>query len=231
MVKKIIMANIIGFLLHYFLIGPFMGLTKFTFTFGLIPQFTIDKGWIWQIATYMFLHGGFFHLLFNMFALFIFGSQLETKLGSKRFLALYLIAGIGGATMHMLLFYNSFIPVIGASGAVMGLLVGYAYFFPHTKLLLMGIIPVTAWKLALFYAIFELLSSSSQSSGNIAYSVHLGGLATSFIVLQLFYKKYKINFNTNKRPRPRPSKPKKKQTKSNDSKIIELEKDQNGWWK
>ncbi len=229
MVKKIIIANIFGFILHYLLLGPFMGLTKFSFTFGLIPQLTINQGWIWQLFTYMFLHGGLLHLAFNMFALFIFGTQLETKMGSQKFLALYLIAGIGGAVMHMLLFYNSPVPVIGASGAVMGMIIGFAYFFPNTKLLIMGIIPVKAWKLALFYAIFELLSTSSQPTGAVAYSVHLGGIVSSFLVLQLFYKKYKFNFANKQKGNVKP--PKRKQKKSNDSKIIELERDQNGWWK
>ncbi|RYF95352.1 MAG: rhomboid family intramembrane serine protease, partial [Chitinophagaceae bacterium] len=150
-----------------------------------------------QLVTYMFLHGGFAHLLFNMFALWVFGSALENYWGSKRFLIYYTICGIGAGLLHLGVLYFEMEPImaqfnslppeaqkewlyrpdfkvnvatVGASGSVFGCLAGYGYLFPNTILLIYGIIPVKAKWLVIFYGAAELFMGVANSAGdNVAH--------------------------------------------------------------
>ena len=106
--------------------------------FSLFPLLIKEMGWVWQFFTYLFLHGGIFHLFFNMYALLLFGRPLEERWGGKEFLAFYLATGIGAGivTFFWHLFSNPFIPTIGASGAIFGLVLAFGLEFPETVLLL-----------------------------------------------------------------------------------------------
>jgi len=137
----------------------------------------------WTLVTYMFLHAGLGHIFFNMLGLFFFGPRLEDRLGSKGFVWLYFLSGLGGAVFS--LFFARESPVVGASGAVYGVLLGFAMFWPRERIYIWGILPVEAWLLATLMVFASLYSGISPSAGsNTAHFAHLGGLAFAFAFLK-----------------------------------------------
>lgn len=139
----------------------------------------------WTLVTYMFVHGGFMHLFMNMLALFFFGPPLERKWGSRFFLRFYVATGLGGAAFSVLL-YSLTGPTImvGASGAIFGLLVAFALNWPDAKIFLYFVFPVPAkWFVAALGA-FTLLSTVQGSADGVAHWAHLGGLVTGFVYLR-----------------------------------------------
>jgi len=145
----------------------------------------------YQIATHMFAHGSVMHILFNMFGLWMFGKILENYWDSKRFLLFYFICGIGAAVVHLAISYitNSNAEVIGASGAVMGIVAAFAYLFPNTPLYIYFIpIPVKAkWVVGALLA-YDLYSGLTNSGDNVAHFAHLGGALTGFILVLIWNK-------------------------------------------
>lgn len=138
---------------------------------------------IWQLLTHMFMHGGFMHLLFNMFGLWMFGRYLEEAWGPKRFLEFYLLCGLFAGAAHLLLSDGGSYAV-GASGAIMGVFVAFAYLYPNVPLFLMFIpIPVKAkWAIPGLMAI-DVFGQIAQVPGdNIAHWAHLGGALAGFII-------------------------------------------------
>jgi membrane associated rhomboid family serine protease len=133
----------------------------------------------WTIVTYMFVHGGFGHIFFNMLALYFFGPPVEERMGSSRFLTLYLISGIVGALLSMVLGN----PILGASGAVMGVSLAFARFWPRQQLLIWGVIPIEARWLVLIYAAIDILGVGGYGPRGIANLAHLGGLAGALLYL------------------------------------------------
>jgi membrane associated rhomboid family serine protease len=175
----------------------------------------------WQVITHMFMHAGLGHLFFNMFPLFMFGSQLERVWGAKRFLNYYLACGLGAFFLHEIVvgygFYatygtwfprveeiypnlgysasmaqarNMFIPVVGASGAVFGLLLGFGMLFPNTRLrLLFPPVPIKARYFVLGYGALELMLALDNNPGdNVAHFAHLGGMIFGYILLKKWQK-------------------------------------------
>ena len=154
----------------------------------------------YQIATHMFAHssygaGGsieFFHILVNMFMLYMFGRILENVWGAKRFLFFYLACGIGAAVAHlgMQYFMGGGAPAVGASGAVMGVFVAFAYLFPNTEMMIIPIpIPIKAKWLAIAYIAFDMFGGFGKIAGdNIAHFAHLGGAITGFIIVLIWNK-------------------------------------------
>ena len=141
----------------------------------------------YQLVTHMFAHGGFFHILFNMYALWIFGSVLERTWGPKRFLIFYFICGLAAGITEMFLVPIGF--AVGASGAVMGLLAGFAYTFPNVQFYILPIpFPIKAKYLAALYAFFDLFVQFSGYGGNVAHFAHLGGLVMGFILVIIWKK-------------------------------------------
>lgn len=173
----------------------------------------------WQFLTYMFLHdpGGFTHILFNMFALWMFGSTLERLWGSRRFLIFYLICGLGAAMVQMVAMwfdvnqaYNAYTlgkasqddvmravfgSVVGASGAIMGIFAAFAYTFPNTELLIIPIpVPIKAkWAMAGMIALDLFGGFSNQNSG-VAHFAHVGGALIGLILLIIWNKKDRRGF-------------------------------------
>ncbi|MBM3442330.1 MAG: rhomboid family intramembrane serine protease [Bacteroidetes bacterium] len=174
----------------------------------------------WQVLTYMFLHApdDFFHLLFNMFALWMFGSTLENLWGPNRFLIFYLLCGLGAALVHMgALWYDveavrrlwtegaindpsSFYailnrPTMGASGAVMGIFAAFAYTFPNSQLFILPIpFPVKAkWALA-GLVVFDLIGGFSSSPSGVAHFAHVGGAVIGIILVLLWNRKSRSTF-------------------------------------
>lgn len=142
----------------------------------------------WTLVTYMFLHAGFSHMFFNMIGLFFFGPRLEHRLGGKRFLKFYLISGFGGAVFSFL--FSPGAPVVGASAAVYGVLIGFAKYWPREKIYIWGILPVEARWLVCALVVVSLYSGISGSGGGVAHFAHLGGLAIGYGLLywQDWYK-------------------------------------------
>ena len=150
----------------------------------------------YQIFTAMFLHSPhfemIFHILFNMFALFMFGRVLENVWGGKRFLFFYLACGIGASAAHLLMQYlmGTFSYAVGASGAVMGILVAFAYLFPNTELMLIPIpFPIKAKWLVLGYILLDLFGGFGQiQNDKTAHFAHLGGALVGFIIVFIWNK-------------------------------------------
>jgi membrane associated rhomboid family serine protease len=168
MVNRIILANVIVFFLEYMLPAGFIDL------FALTPRDVVQKFYLWQPVSYMFLHSGFMHIFFNMLMTWFFGSTLESVWGGQRFLKYYIICGLGGAAASMLLTYNT--SVIGASGAVFGLYLAYAVMFPDNYVYIYFLFPIKAKYLVTILAVAQLAQGISGPSG-IAYFAHLGGMA------------------------------------------------------
>lgn len=145
----------------------------------------------WQFITYMFLHANFSHLLFNMLALWMFGTVIEQTLGSKRFLYFYLVCGIGAGliqTIVLSLTYPSdqtFIQTVGASGSVFGLLFAFGYLYPNMKIYFYFLIPIAAKYFVALYALLELyLGLKANEGDNVAHFAHLGGMLFAFALLK-----------------------------------------------
>jgi membrane associated rhomboid family serine protease len=139
----------------------------------------------WGVLTYMFVHAGFWHLAINMLVLFFFGTPLERRWGSREFLRFYLVAGLGGAVLSAV-----FMPatVVGASGAVYGLMLAFAMNWPDAPIHIYGIFPVKAKWLVGFLFVVSLLEGVSGSSGGIAHFAHLGGIIAAFLYLKMDWR-------------------------------------------
>jgi membrane associated rhomboid family serine protease len=181
-VKWIIIANIVMFVasLIYRPIVDYLGLT---------PQLVVQKGWIWQLATYMFLHGGPVHILFNMLGVWMFGTELERLWGTKFFARFYAITGIGAGltvvAVGMLPFaatYSTYVSTtIGASGALYGLLMAFAMYYPDRPILMFLLFPVPA---KYFVMILGALAFLAGPGGEISNAAHLGGLVFGYFYLR-----------------------------------------------
>jgi len=136
----------------------------------------------WTIVTYMFLHGGFGHIFFNMFALFFFGPRLEARMGSRRFLGLYLASGVMGG---LLSFTSPAIGVIGASGAVYGVMFAFAYFWPREVVHIWGVLPIEVRWLVLGLTALSVISGFGGAGDGIAHFAHLGGFLGAWIYLKV----------------------------------------------
>jgi membrane associated rhomboid family serine protease len=146
----------------------------------------------YQLVTYMFAHGGFLHILFNMYALWIFGSVLERLWGAKKFLIFYLACGLGAGLTQMFIVGGS---AIGASGAIMGLLAAFAYTFPNTQFYILPFpFPIKAKYLAAIYAAIDLFSGFSGSDDHVAHFAHLGGLVVGLLLVIIWNKTDKKTF-------------------------------------
>lgn len=154
----------------------------------------------WQLVTYMFLHGGFFHLLLNMLALWMFGAELENTWGQKRFLTYYMLCGVGAGLCNLLIapLFTTVGPTVGASGAIYGILVAFGYLFPNRNIYIYGLIPVKAKYLVILYMLIELFSVAGGSNSGIAHMAHLGGGVIGLIYLLIFYKGSPMKFFDNK---------------------------------
>lgn len=134
---------------------------------------------VWQLLTYGFLHGGLLHLAFNMFALYMFGSAIEQVVGQRRYLNYYLVCIVAAAIAQLLVtrLLGGLYPTVGASGGVFGLLLAYAVFFPHNKvMLLIPPIPIPSRVFVVIYAAIELYLGVTGSQAGVAHFAHLGGL-------------------------------------------------------
>ncbi len=163
-----------------------------TYLLGLVPAMVNSHFTVWQFVTYMFLHGGFWHIAFNMFALWMFGMELENSWGTRDFVKFYFACGIGGGilvwltSMVGLSAYS--VPTIGASGAIFGLLVAYGLMWPDRIILLFGIIPMKALPFVVIFAALNLFQGLTGTGGGTAVFAHVGGALTGFIYLKYWWR-------------------------------------------
>lgn len=149
---------------------------------AFVPALVLQRPW--TLVTYMFLHGGLGHIFFNMLALFFFGPRLEARLGGRQFLILYVVSGITGALLSLA--FNPWAAVIGASGAVFGVLLGFARYWPRDQILIWGVFPVEArWMVAGMTAL-ALFGGFTGAQGGIAHFAHLGGFLGGYLSLRYF---------------------------------------------
>lgn len=156
--------------------------------FGLHPILIIKKLYIWQFFSYMFLHGDFIHILLNMFILWMVGCEVERYWGEKEFLKYYFICGVGAGFFHLIFNLSSPIPVVGASGAIYGVLIAFAMLFPERLIILFPFpIPIKTKYLAIIFATIELIFGFFGQSG-VAHFAHLGGMIVGFIFLKFGWR-------------------------------------------
>jgi len=181
--KALIGANVVMFLITSFA----QGVVRYL---GLVPTDVLHQFWVWQLATYMFLHGGIFHILFNMLALWMFGAELERIWGTRYFLKFYFVTGIGAGLLTVVF---STLPfsfaqqvqhsiIIGASGAIYGLLLAYALYFPDRPILMIVFWVPARICVAILGAI--ALFSSLSEVGGVSNATHLGGLLVAYLFLK-----------------------------------------------
>jgi membrane associated rhomboid family serine protease len=169
-VQRLLIANVLMFFVQ--MMSP--GVTSLLM---FVPSEVLVHPW--TIITYMFLHGGFGHIFFNMLALYFFGPPVEQRMGGNRFITLYLVSGIVGALFSIVLG----IPVIGASGAVMGVSLAFARFWPRQQVLIWGVLPIEARWLVIIYAAIDVLGFAGYGTRGIANLAHLGGFAGALLYL------------------------------------------------
>jgi membrane associated rhomboid family serine protease len=155
--------------------------------FAFVPAALLQRPW--TAVTYMFLHGGFMHILFNMWIFYLFGRRLELRLGARQFLTLYFIGGISGAVLSSILglalgVVPIYIPIIGASGAVFGIELAYAMYWPRDKIWIWGVLPVEVRWLVIFLTGLSLFAGFSGARDGVAHFAHLGGFAGAFLYLK-----------------------------------------------
>jgi membrane associated rhomboid family serine protease len=159
-------------------------------TFALIPAL-VRTGSLWQLFTYMFLHWDMQHIFFNMLGLFFFGVQIERYMGSREFLLFYFVCGFAAGVFSFAAYMVSgtyWIVLIGASGAIYGVLLAFAAFFPRAEIYVFGIIPVRAPILVLLYAGIEIFSQVAGRGGSAAHLTHLAGFAAAYVYLLVRYR-------------------------------------------
>lgn len=173
----IIIANVLFFLINSLSPGSrvFMAMN---------PLYVTQKGYIWQVVTYMFSHASISHILFNMLGLFFFGIQVERRMGSTEFLLFYFISGIGAGIFSLIIYLLSgsyMVWLLGASGAVFAVLLAFATFFPEARIFIFGIFPVKAPYLVMGYAAIELFSQMTNVSSAVAHLTHLAGFGFALL--------------------------------------------------
>ena len=186
-VKNLLIINVLVFILQNVLDKRIY----FTQLIGLWP-INSSMFQLWQVVTHMFAHGGMFHIFFNMFALWMFGRILENLWGGKKFLIFYMLCGLGAAAIHLGVQYftGTFSMAVGASGAVYGLLVAFAFLFPNTPLYLMFIpIPIKAKWAITGILVLDIVFGFSSANTGIAHAAHVGGAITGFIIVWYWKKK------------------------------------------
>lgn len=153
------------------------------YALAMIPVYVLH-GWVWQLFTYMFVHGGLTHLLVNMIGLFFFGTQVERELGSREFLLYYLLTGFLAGLFSFVAYAAAGamqVPLVGASGAIFALLLAFAVLNPNADIYLWGILPIRAPILVMGYAAVELVSQLAGLQSSVAHLTHLAGFGFGWV--------------------------------------------------
>lgn len=171
-VLRLLIANVAVFLVTYSLPGVANLLAFY-------PPAVLVRPW--TPFTYMFVHAGIWHILFNMLILYFFGPRVEARVGSRDFIILYVVAGLSGALFS---FLTPGAAVVGASGAILGVMYGFAHYWPQERIYIWGILPIPAWGMVVGMAVISI-GLGVRGGGSVAHFAHLGGLAGGWGFLKL----------------------------------------------
>lgn len=203
--KNLVAINILMFIAT--LVNENFMVTNFAMFYPASPFFKP-----WQILTHMFMHGGFWHIFFNMYSLLMFGSILERSLGPKKYLIFYFVTGLGAVALHtgvewlqarvfiangIAQAYQQLLvtPTLGASGAIYGVLIGFAMLYPQARLtLIFPPIPITAKWLVIIFAAIELFSGINGIQESVAHFAHLGGMLFGWLLIRWWRKHGKLYY-------------------------------------
>ena len=195
-IKALIIANTAVFVLTAIIgLNSRESLAAIYYYFGLVPG-SVLSGYVWQPFTYLFLHGGFWHLFFNMFGLWMFGMPLERDWGRRRFLRYYFLTGIGAGLFIVVVNWigvaagygaglrgdSMMMPTVGASGAIYGILLAFGLLYPNTPIFIMFVLPIPARLFVILFGAMTFMSALNQGGSGISHVAHLGGM-----VIGLFY--------------------------------------------
>ncbi|MBV9079541.1 MAG: rhomboid family intramembrane serine protease, partial [Elusimicrobia bacterium] len=176
-VRRLLVANVGVFFLQ--MVFPDQMLTQF----GLLPADIVQNYKVWQVVTYAFLHGNGWHLFFNMFALWMFGPHIEGIWGSRRFTAYYFLCVVGAALAQFAIAPKML--VVGASGAIYGVLLAFGFLLPDAVIYLFFFFPVRAMQAVIFIAALTFVSALSSGGSRVAHFAHLGGMFTGFLYFKI----------------------------------------------
>lgn len=176
-VKRLLIANVVVFFLQQTVQGLEVQL-------AFIPALILARPW--TIVTYMFVHAGLTHILFNMIALYFFGPRVEQRIGSERFFSLYMISGITGGLLSFI--FAPAAPIVGASGAIFGVMLAYARFWPRDRIYIWGVLPIEARWLVIGYTVLSLWWGFGGGATGTAHFAHLGGFVGGFLCLLYMQK-------------------------------------------
>ena len=178
-VKHLLIINLLAFVA---LSTPVV--SEYLFTYGALWPIGSGRFGVWQLVSYMFLHAGFGHIFFNLFALWMFGQAIENFWGTNRFVIYYFLTGIGAALLHMLIGGGG-APTLGASGAVYGILLAFGMMFPNRPIMLLfPPIPIKAKYFVAIFGAIELISGLTRANSGVAHFAHLGGMLVGFILIK-----------------------------------------------
>ncbi len=189
-IKNLLIANAAVFgimFLPYYLFRATFFANLIGGYFSLIPAEVTGGFQIWRVVSYMFIHANFSHILFNMFALWMFGTSLEQIWGSKEFYKFYFLTGIFAGISSVIFNFGSFNPIVGASGAVYGILMAVALLFPEQEVYLYFLFPVKMKYFALGLGAIEFFTAMAANNDGIAHFAHLGGMVAGYLYLKSKY--------------------------------------------
>ena len=182
-----------------FLLQSLSGAERMFFElFGLVPKLIWSEFMIWQPVTYLFFHGGIWHVLINMFVLWMFGSELERLWGKQHFLKYYFVTGVGSGIITAIFSLHSTTPVVGASGAVFGVLLAYGLTYPNRTVYLYGIIPIRSILFVIGIGVLAFISSFDGTT-QISHITHLAGMAIGYVMLKRRWQWKDIWFSIRKK--------------------------------
>lgn len=188
-VRRLLEVTVAAFLFQ--IVADWFTQGWFTALFALSVNGMV-AGHIWQLATYLFLHGGLWHILLNMLALVFMGPAVERAVGTRHFLILYFVSGILGGLGWLLITPIRWIPCVGASGAIFGVMAAYGALFPQRiiTLLLFYVVPISmkAWQMVLLLGAVELISLMTSTRGGVAYAAHLAGGVSGYVYAMTMFR-------------------------------------------
>lgn len=179
--KALLLANAVGFVLAQLVGGQFRDL------FGLSPVHLWQDRWVWQPLTYLFLHANLVHLLFNLLALWMFAVPVEAQWGSGELLKYYFLCGAGAGLLSAAITPGSPVPLVGASGAIYGLLVAFAMLYPDAVVYLYFFFPIKARDMAVLFGVIEFLAGASNATPGVARFAHLGGMVIGYLYIRWWW--------------------------------------------
>jgi membrane associated rhomboid family serine protease len=191
---RLILANVVVFFISSTVPG-------FSEKFMLVPAWILTRPWTG--VSYMFLHAGMWHLLFNMLALYFFGPRLEAEIGGRRFLILYFLSGLMGGALSFV--FTPYTAIVGASGAIFGVLIGYAHYWPKDQILIWGILPVEARWFVIIMTALSLFGGFGGSMDDVAHFAHLGGFLGGWLYVKYLDRVRRSELIPKEQALPKPS--------------------------